>query len=410
MKQNEQKNSKRRLNSLILLVAFTAIMLIVSTYAWFSTQRNVTLTGLKGKVNVAEGLQVSLDGTHFVNSINFDDFDQTSDPTAWTVKNTATTTYLDAGKTFQAPAEGITNVVPSEYLPVSTTGGTDEGIGSTGLKMYNGTFTNSEGLKNIAIAPETSASGYYAFDLYLLNTSKSTVTSDKLQLDAISNITGTNANFGIQNTARIAFALYENSGEEMSTNKTLSGEQIIAGTSTGKNISDVAIWEPHSTKHVNNIVKNTSIIFGSTDKGKYNVTEDDLKTTQEDGRKRYAIKDNQSLPTYALTSASATALTIKDVYDWDITSEQGTAKSLKLQNTTQTDETDRDASIDLKSTKDGSTPIQIIANQYQKMRVYVWIEGQDPDCVNYASMGGGLTLDIGLSKPENDGTHTEDGP
>ena len=399
MKQNEQKNSKRRLNSLILLVAFTAIMLIVSTYAWFSTQRNVTLTGLKGKVNVAEGLQVSLDGTHFVNSINFDDFDQTSDPTSWTVKNTATTTYLEAGKTFQAPAEGITNVVPSEYLPVSTTGGTDEGIDASGLKMYSGTFTNSEGLKNIAIAPETSASGYYAFDLYLLNTSKSTVTSDKLQLDAVSTITGTNANFGIQNTARIAFALYGNSGDAMSTNNTLTGAEIIAGTSTGKNITDVAIWEPHSTKHVANIVQNTLIKFSTTDIGKYQLT----SNATQAGRKK--IQDDQALPTYALTTASATAGTIADVYDWDTP-----AAGLKLQNTTQTDETDRDAPIDLKSTKDGSTPIQIIANQYQKMRVYVWIEGQDPDCVNYASMGGGLTLDIGLSKPENDGTHTEDGP
>ena len=390
MKQNEQKNSKRRLNSLILLVAFTAIMLIVSTYAWFSTQRNVTLTGLKGKVNVAEGLQVSLDGTHFVNSINFDDFDQTTDPTSWTVKSSATTTYLDTGKTFQAPADGITNVVPSEYLPVSTTGGTNEGIDASGLKMYSGTFTNSEGLKNIAIAPETSASGYYAFDLYLLNTSKSTVTSDKLQLDAMSTITGTNANFGIQNTARIAFALYGNSGDEMSTDKTLTGAEIIAGTSTGKNITDVAIWEPHSTKHVANIVQNTLIKFSAADITKYQLTSNDTQA----GRKK--IKDDQVLPTYALTTASATAGTIADVYDWDTPS-----AGLTLQNTTQTDETDRDASIDLKSTKDGTTPIQIIANQYQKMRVYVWIEGQDPDCVNYASMGGGLTLDIGLSKPES---------
>ena len=396
MKQNEQKNSKRRLNSLILLVAFTAIMLIVSTYAWFSTQRNVTLTGLKGKVNVAEGLQVSLDGSHFVNSINFNDFNQ-DDPTSWTVKDTATTTYLDAGKTFQTPATGITNVVPSEYLPVSTTGGTDEGIGATGLKMYSGKYTNSEGLKSIAIAPEEAASGYYAFDLYLMNTSASTVTTDKLQLDATSTIAGTNANFGIQNTARIAFALYDNAGDTVSTNSTLTGDQIIAGTSTDKNILDVAIWEPHSTKHVANIVQNTLIKFSAADITKYSLTSNPTQA----GRKK--IQDDQSLPTYALTTASATAGSIADVYDWDTPS-----AGLTLQNTTQTDETDRQASIDLKSTKDGSTPIQIKANQYQKMRVYVWIEGQDPDCVNYASMGGGLTLDIGLSKPENNGSHTED--
>ena len=72
--ENNQRNSRKRLNSLILLVAFTAVMLIVSTYAWFSTQRNVTLSGLKGAVKVAEGLQVSLDAKHWVNAINFEDF------------------------------------------------------------------------------------------------------------------------------------------------------------------------------------------------------------------------------------------------------------------------------------------------------------------------------------------------
>ena len=91
--ENNQRNSRKRLNSLILLVAFTAVMLIVSTYAWFSTQRNVTLTGLKGKVNVAEGLQISLDAKHWVNTINFNDFVQT-DPASWTVSSTSSTTHL----------------------------------------------------------------------------------------------------------------------------------------------------------------------------------------------------------------------------------------------------------------------------------------------------------------------------
>ena len=74
MNENKQKNSRRRLNSLILLVAFTAIMLIVSTYAWFSTQKNVSLSGLEGTVKVAEGLQISLDAKTWKNGIDFKDF------------------------------------------------------------------------------------------------------------------------------------------------------------------------------------------------------------------------------------------------------------------------------------------------------------------------------------------------
>ena len=68
--ENIKRNSRKRLNALILLVAFTAILLIVATYAWFSTQRNVTLGGLEGTVNVAEGLQISLDAMTWANEID----------------------------------------------------------------------------------------------------------------------------------------------------------------------------------------------------------------------------------------------------------------------------------------------------------------------------------------------------
>ena len=30
--------------------------------------------------------------------------------------------------------------------------------------------------------------------------------------------------------------------------------------------------------------------------------------------------------------------------------------------------------------------------------MYVWLEGQDVDCINYASHGGGIEIDVGLIK------------
>lgn len=400
--ENNQRNSRKRLNSLILLVAFTAVMLIVSTYAWFSTQRNVTLTGLKGKVNVAEGLQISLDAKHWVNTINFNDFVQT-DPASWTVSSTSSTTYLDPGMTFQSPAGetgGITNIVPTEYLPVSTTGAQDEGIGTTGLVMYNGNYTDSAGLKDIAIASELPASGYFAFDLYFMNTSKTGITSDKLLLDINSDVTGVNEATGIQNTVRVGIALYENAGESMKIGQSTepTQAQIITGTSTGKNITDVAIWEPNCEEHVDTIVNSVGdklklldTVGGASGFGLTKVADVVTGTSS-----RYSFTNGKALPTYALTAASQTAGTIADVYDWATP-----AAGLTRQNTTQTTTAARDASIELMSVTNGTTPIEIIANQYQKARVYVWIEGQDPDCINYASLGGGLTLNLGLSKPEN---------
>lgn len=401
--ENNQRNSRKKLNSLILLVAFTAVMLIVSTYAWFSTQRNVTLTGLHGKVNVAEGLQISLDAKHWVNSIDFSDFVQT-DPASWTVSETSSTTYLDSGKTFQAPADNITNIVPTEYLPVSTTGASNEGIGKTGLVMYNGNYTDSAGLKDIAIASELPASGYFAFDLYFMNTSKVGITSDKLLLDSNSDVTGVNEATGIQNTVRVGIALYANDGDTVKIGQATepTQAQIIAGTSTGKNITDVAIWEPNCEEHVDTIVNSVGdklklldTVGGASGFGLTKVADVVTGTSS-----RYSFTDGKALPTYALTAASQTAGTIADVYDWATP-----AAGLTRQNTTQTTAADTsDASIELMSVTDGAAPIELLANQYQKARVYVWIEGQDPDCINYASLGGGLTLNLGLSKPENAGS------
>ena len=425
--ENNQRNSRKRLNSLILLVAFTAVMLIVATYAWFSTQKNVTLTGLKGVVNVAEGLQISLDAEHWVNTINFDDFNQPTDGSGWTVKSTATSTYLNSGATFQAPATDITNVTPTELLPVSTTGyeATDDGIGQTAVKFYDG--TNTETIKlmdDTHLVTEDATAGYFAFDLFLMNTSAGTA-DDVLQLDPVSDVTGNNAATGVQNTARVGFALYNNAGSDMaiSGNNTAADTpaEIIAGTSTGKTISDFAIWEPNANQHTDTIVASlaNSLKLESGDIDKWGLAAADGDT----GISKFTA--TQKLPTYALTSDSLPATAgdgstvhIADVYDWRTTTSSITtdAQGVKKQFTLQTDAyesgsaaTLRAGSVDLVSTKkleaDASatdTTFVIKPNQYQKIRVYFWMEGQDPDCINAASLGGGLTLDIGFSKPGQD--------
>lgn len=411
--ENNQRNSRKRLNSLILLVAFTAVMLIVSTYAWFSTQKNVTLSGLYGKVNVAEGLQISLDGSVWVNSIDFADFDQTT--TSWTLKSGVDqTTYFDANTTspsFQYPAGTggeITNVIPTEYLPASTTGYGGDGIGTTLLKMYEGNVENNKKLTGIRDLPEESASGYFAFDVFLQNSSAEGVTTDTLQLDKSSSVSSDNTGTGIENTVRVGFALYNNTGANISTSAPRSQSDVLTGTSTEKTIKDVAIWEPNANQHTATIVNTNNALTLGADRG-------DVPT----GNNKFTAI--HKLPTYALTAASKSATYtvgeapnqttitgIADIYDWSTTGI--TASKLAKQYTLQTPALSTDwaaDSIDLVSVGKSSgeiadaedTTFEIAASQYHKIRIYVWIEGQDPDCINAASLGGGLTLDIGFSKP-----------
>ena len=421
MNENKQKNSRRRLNSLILLVAFTAIMLIVSTYAWFSTQKNVSLSGLEGTVKVAEGLKISLDATRWVNGIDFKDF----------TEQTFIDTYVP-GATLEHPYQypdpkksdgtkiAATNVLPDELLPVSTTGAGDD-ISDKTMAMYEGTNVNGNQLYNITKKTEEKASGYYAIDLFLQNSSKATVTVDPLQLQAGSTLTlksSTKNTTGLQNTVRVALVQYANSNDEkVKVDSTPSAEDIIAET-TNTAIDSVAIWEPNANAHVQYIVdSNNNVTWKKADvTGENNPLKDDdifkaITWQTNDAEKKIKFGLTSQVPTYALTAACLTnkELTgtdvdaekgsIADIYNWGASASSSLAKQYTLQTTT--------AGIDVDkafvSATDGSSPFQIPGGQYVRMRMYIWLEGQDVDCTNYASLGGGIKIDFGFSKPGSQG-------
>ena len=129
MRENNERNSRKRLNALILLVAFTAVLLIVSSYAWFSTQRNVNLSNLDGTVKVAEGLEISLDGSKWSNTI---DFSQYNDDQTVLKKLYGETDH---------------NIIPTEMLPVSSNG--TEGIDKKEIPFYRGVNTDTKVLSSI---------------------------------------------------------------------------------------------------------------------------------------------------------------------------------------------------------------------------------------------------------------------
>jgi hypothetical protein len=96
MKKSTKKDKSKAIKKLILLVAFTAIMLIGTTYAWFSIQNNVAITGLQGNVKTAEGLLLSLDAKNWTSSLNLADV----------------ASHLDAGMTFATPYAAGANTEP----------------------------------------------------------------------------------------------------------------------------------------------------------------------------------------------------------------------------------------------------------------------------------------------------------
>ena len=418
MNENKQKNSRRRLNSLILLVAFTAIMLIVSTYAWFSTQKNVSLSGLEGTVKVAEGLQISLDAKTWKNGIDFKDFTEQTFIDTYVPGATLENPYQypDSSKDDGSKIAAV-NVLPDELLPVSTTGAGEDitGANSKTMAMYNGENRNGKELVSVVKMAEEKASGYYAIDLFLQNSSKSTVDFDPLQLQAGSVLTvksSTKATTGLQNTARVALVQYANSNDEkVKVDSTPSTENIIAGT-TNTDIASVAIWEPNANAHVQYIIdSNNNVTWKKADVSTGTPLEnDDLfsgVTWASDTEKKIKFGLTSQVPTYALTAASLTNKelegvdveadkgSIEDIYNWGTSASSSLAKQHTLQTTTDGIETDKL----FVSAADGTSKFTIPGGQYVRMRMYIWLEGQDVDCTNYASLGGGIKIDFGFSKP-----------
>ena len=156
-------------------------------------------------------------------------------------------------------------------------------------------------------------------------------------------------------------------------------------------ITNVAIWEPNSNNHVQYIVDNNNkITWSSGDSALY-------ATKQlTNGSKGFDL--NTQMPTYALKDSSVGA-NIADIYKWD-GSESNIQKQYTLQTTKKGDEdyTVKEGVQNLVSTTDGTSKFTIPASKICRIRIYLWLEGQDVDCINYASHGGGIKVNIGLVK------------
>ena len=377
MGKSKKNKKKSEMNAMFFIILFALVIFIISTYAWFSTQRNVSITNLNGTVEVAEGLEISLDAENWSNGLVLGEEEGQLD------------IIDDAYK-------GNHNIKPTEMLPVSTLG--LAGSNRTDLLMLRGTLNNSIQLNNIQQMNEketnpdvTTYPGYFAFDVFLKNSSRQDELDDVLQLNYDSSLeimeTDKSAT-GLQNTARVAFAKYTGTSDTMADQATILKE--TAGVGVGGSpvyISDVAIWEPNSNDHVDYVVQNNNKITGAG--SGFN------ETTQMD--------------TYALTDSSLSQ-SIADIYKWD-----GSERLLQKQNVIQTTKTSTgDYSIaegvqNLVSTSDGTTEFGIAPNKICRIRIYLWLEGQDVDCINYASHGGGVKVNIGLVKGSAEGSHELDG-
>lgn len=317
------KKSKRKesLKTSIMILLLLAILLVSSTYAWFTANKTVTISTLEVQVEAKNGLQISTDATTWKAIISNSDI---------------TTDAYD----------GNTNQVPGKMEPVSTDGSISNGK----LNMYYGTVkANDSGVYSLYASKETEAAGdtgkFIAFDVFL-KVEKET----QIALTSTSKVTFTEgtSDKGLQNAARVAF-LVEGSAAATAQTSTITALSGATAEST-------KIWEPNIDVHTESAVVNARDTYG-------------IPTETTDANQISYFGINQEIP-------EANAVPLSD------TNKAGTYFS---------------AVTPAIATKQGYTTD--ITNFYTlsagitKMRIYMWVEGQDVDCENTAS-GSDISYDI----------------
>jgi len=313
-KKNTKK--KKKLSSLIAVLVLAVIALGTTTYAWFTSNRTVTISTLDVHVEAQNGLQISTDAATWKTVITNDDI----------------STGYGNDK----------NQLPTSMEPVSTVGKLDtDGL----MEMYYGTIKSAEdGTQTLVASKTTETKGsvgkFIAFDTFL----KVEATSE-IEMTTSSNVVpkGEMADVGLQNAARVAFVI---EGNAPVTSDTSDIRALKTSDST-----NVHIWEPNFDVHTSAAVTAARDTYGIT------------TTTEGASRIIYSgVKANiaEDLETPVLLSKSNAANNPEyfDVVDIEYPTVKGFTEA-----------------VSVFTLQPGVT----------KVRVYMWIEGQDVDCENNAS-------------------------
>lgn len=339
MKKKNQRKSA--IMSTLILLLLTAVLLITSTFAWFTANQTVTVSSLDVSVVASNGLQISADATNWKAVLTNDDI---------TGAHAVYTTSV--------------NQIPKILTPVSSIGEVDTKTGH--MKMFSGTVAADQtvgsanyGQYVITSDQQTdkeengdSATGsYIAFDLFL----KVDQATQIYLAGGNSNVTVQDGktDLGLQNAARVAFI---NEGNAASGSDLATIRGLAAGTT-----ATTAIWEPNYDVHTAAAVSNALDTYGIT-------------TTTTAGAKlaysgiKAAIASDKAVDIKKTTAATDYFGAVTPT----ISTEKAYTKSQTLTNLN-------------------------LAAGVTKVRLYMWVEGQDVDCDNTAS-GANIAFNVQFTK------------
>lgn len=404
--KDQNKKHVKRVRKMIVVCALCAIILTVSTYAWFIGMKTVNVSSFDVEIAAIDGLSLSLNGSAFsdtvsINSTNFND-------------------TLSANGVYA----GNTNSWGNGLIPISTVGKIDSA--TSRMIMYEkGSLTATPGgyrlmASKIENEGASEKNGYVAFDLFVKNLSGTEYYKnlDKLNEEAIyltidsevvASTNGGVQNTGIENSVRVAFAqigrVKADSSASAITGITCNADNN-ASAESGYNADvtgicanrDAQIWEPNDDKHVQNAINwyNTSCLKRTAQ----DLTQAASYTAHNASKPEDncgVVENGHSYETYAVSGVIDYSDYV-DVYDGTdynkyTSSVAPTAADGKLVAYNYFTDT-------MKNKSGVSRPdfITLAPNSVTKIRVYVYIEGQDVDNYDFASLGKKINVKFGFTK------------
>jgi hypothetical protein len=398
---NLNNRRTKRVRNLMVICALTAVIISVSTYAWFIGMRTVNVSSFEVEVAGTDSLLLSLDGERWDTTVSI---------------SPATLSSVYSGNTNNWGGRGL--------LPMSSIGEMDATVSRMKIFEKASLTASSGGYRLMAsrvnnMGP-TEQDGYVVFDLFVHNFSGTqyianldTKDEEAIYLTTNSSVKvaldGGIADTGIENSVRVAFAQIGRVAGTMTDAATITGitcEPDVGGLPSI--IGDVTgicrtaqIWEPNDTAHVTNAISwyTTSCLPRKVD-GTDVTSKDSYNSAGTCG----TVADTFAYPTYAVSDAIGSSDNV-DIYDGaEYNTYTSTTKLVKYPFFTDT----------MKDKRGTTRPLfmTFAPNSITKVRVYIYIEGQDVDNYDFASIGKKISVQFGFTKErfiEGDIGYTENG-
>ena len=333
------KDNKRNMLLTLFVIFILAILLIVSSYAWFSTALNVKIHTFNMLVTRNDGLSISHDAVTYNSFIDI----------------SKELLYDDLGRTYP----GYITTWPSNGLiPVSTNGNNNKNSYFFDVFTTNGVFypnildkTKAYVTTKKYYEDKPKKYAYFlAFDVFFKNDSGSPV-ADNLYFDAGTAVVKaeeiSEQMDGLINSIRIGIVKV-GSLPMTATPKEVQNIQC-------NNDCEAIIYEPYKNSHTKMSITNAQ---------KYNLD----------------LRDGEPYPTYA----NVNEVTDKLLYETISGSQSLDTNNFKLQETV--------------SENEFRVPLFKVPDGYTKARIYVWIEGQDIDSLETHSVGTDVDIIINFAK------------